>query len=242
MNTTFQSFATHPCKKRDHPLGPPTAFSEEPNENFASLPTRGTEQMMSDGPEPESKRSRLDDPQPVLQFHVREASVPDHQQPVAPVKKSYKNRNLNISIPPVGPAPPSALCPGLGLSPTSDGDPVTPLYQIVHTPTTAPGAPGPGDPAEIRRLEKSWANSMGNDEQISPAFPNFRHGSETNESGLMLEPSAHASGHETSAALREMFALTASAKTPTFAPASFSLTFGNENTKGYQSGTGTNSG
>jgi hypothetical protein len=144
-------------------------------------------------------------------------------------KRLHKNPNLNISIPPL-----AAVKPSLGLSPSGiNQDPITPIFQIVHTPTTAPGAPGPGDPAEIRRLEESWAANMVDYDQISPAFPNFRPPSFNEFSATCETSSKH--GHmehpdvknnDDSLALREMFALTASSKTPTFPPPSLALDFG----------------
>lgn len=256
-------------KKRDHPLGPPSSFATHIDENATPFPNQAHELTYKNGDEHPLKRSRIGEQypsscnsQPVLQLHVREASVtddPDIQMndatelspspqvsasapvngPIQPVKKSYKNRNLNISIPPPGPTPSlNSLVPMTGVD--GNEDPVTPLYQMVHTPTTAPGAPGPANPAETRRLEQSWANSMrDDDDQLSPAFPNFHlssGGSDLDQptsagsyqaSDYSFGATSSGSTHETSAALREMFALTASAKTPTFPPESFSLTFGN---------------
>ncbi|KNZ63549.1 hypothetical protein VP01_1129g6 [Puccinia sorghi] len=193
---------------------------------------------------------------PVLLLHVREASASDsHENSFKPEKLSpaeertpelvtsalpgssfgskrlHKNPNLNISIPPL-----AAVKPSLGLSPLgTTQDPMTPVFQIVHTPTTAPGAPGPGDPAEIRRLEESWAANMVDYDQISPAFPNFRpptfdefsvkHASEASFKDFAMGHLEAKHGDD-SLALREMFALTASAKSPTFPPPSLALDFG----------------
>jgi hypothetical protein len=195
---------------------------------------------------------------PVLLLHVREASASEvHESPSEFDKQSaqeertpelvssalpgnsfgsrrlHKNPNLNISIPPL-----AAVKPTLGLSPSGiTQDPMTPIFQIVHTPTTAPGAPGPGDPAEIRRLEESWAANMIDYDQISPAFPNFRpptfneFPTKNPHDGSLKKSSFHsdhadAKNNDDSLALREMFALTASAKTPTFPPPSLALDFG----------------
>ncbi|CAH7690646.1 expressed protein [Phakopsora pachyrhizi] len=96
----------------------------------------------------------------------------NHVGNVSAAKKTNKNPNLNISIPPL-PRPASWGLNPSSASGDSNTDPFTPIFQIVHTPTIAPGAPRPADPAEIRRLEKSWAENITNFDQLSPAFPNF---------------------------------------------------------------------
>ncbi|POW05836.1 hypothetical protein PSTT_09391 [Puccinia striiformis] len=213
-------------------------------------------QGLSNNPSPAASAAPIGpdgQPKPIVLLHVREASASDAQgSPTEFEKRSmeegrtpelvtsalpgtsfgskrlHKNPNLNISIPPL-----ATVKSTLGLSPSGiTQDPMTPVYQMVHTPTTAPGAPGPGDPAEIRRLEESWAANMVDYDQISPAFPNFRPPTfnefpiKQNYDSRHNHPSAYSVDHpdsknnDDSLALREMFALTASAKTPTFPPPS----------------------
>ncbi|MBW0510140.1 hypothetical protein O181_049855 [Austropuccinia psidii MF-1] len=151
-----------------------------------------------------------------------------------PPKKTYKNPNLNISIPPLKDSTRVGL--GTSISTSNSQDPVTPVFQTVHTPKIPPGAPGPADPEQIRRLEESWAANMATFGQISPAFPNFqpptfsdypiiRPGEEVLESNSFMMGTKVSNGKGKSTAQREMFALTASATTPTFPPSSLSLEF-----------------
>lgn len=249
-NFQYRGASNEPCKKRDHSVGPVSPLPEGMKENLTpfNLPHASEDQMIMmmrddtikpSNQLPIAKRTRLDESvtQPVLQLHVREASNSNHEenrvsmeidQPMLssiPQARKNKNRGLSISIPPVGP---TLDHQGLAPSPggTSNEDPVTPLYQIVHTPTIAPGAPGPGNIAEIRRLERSWATNMRDVDQISPAFPNFQLGQDGhNQAHDLLQANHRDPNDGTSAALREMFELTASAKTPTFTPESFSLMF-----------------
>ncbi|EGG09928.1 uncharacterized protein MELLADRAFT_95264 [Melampsora larici-populina 98AG31] len=249
-NFQYRGSSNEGCKKRDHSVGPVSPLPEGMNENltpFTSQQASGDQMMMMMRDDtikpsnqlPIAKRTRLDESndQPVVQLHVREASNSTHAQDCGPAEvdqpmlsaipavRKNKNRGLSISIPPVGP---TFQHQGLAPSPggTSTEDPVTPLYQIVHTPTIAPGAPGPGNIDEIRRLERSWATNMREDDQISPDFPNFQLGQDgMNQSHDLLQANRRDPNDGTSAALREMFELTASAKTPTFTPESFSLMF-----------------
>lgn len=104
----------------------------------------------------------------------------------APSKKRHASKNLSISIPERKFTASSLGVPGAqpssangNLSPASRASspgPLTPAIQIVHTPTVAPGAPGPGDLTSIRRLEHSWATSVGmNGDLSSPAIANYHH-------------------------------------------------------------------
>ncbi|KAH9813879.1 hypothetical protein DFH28DRAFT_929439 [Melampsora americana] len=249
-NFQYRRSSNESCKKRDHSIGPVSPLPEGMNENLTPFALQeasenqmtmmlGDNTIKPSNQVPIAKRTKLDDSstQPVLQLHVREASNSNHEpdcvpieidQPILssiPVVRKNKNRGLSISIPPVGP---TLEHRGLAPSPggTSNEDPVTPLYQIVHTPTVAPGAPGPGNIAEIRRLERSWATNMSHNDQISPAFPNFPIVQDgLNPPHELLQTNNRDPKDGTSAALREMFELTASAKTPTFTPESFSLMF-----------------
>lgn len=107
----------------------------------------------------------------------------------SPSKKRHASKNLSISIPErafssmLGVPSSSSSQPrsaGAGeLSPSSrvaSPGPLTPAIQIVHTPTVAPGAPGPGDVSSIRRLEQTWAAAAGmNGDLHSPAVATYHY-------------------------------------------------------------------
>lgn len=100
----------------------------------------------------------------------------------SPSKKRHASKNLSISIPERAFSSmlgvPSSQPQSNGSSPSSrvaTPGPLTPAVQIVHTPTVAPGAPGPGDVSSIRRLEQTWAAAAGMHGDLhSPAIATYQ--------------------------------------------------------------------